>query len=342
MTTKSQLEHAKLDARRFHEWLIDPKGGRVPAAQGILLSISDEQERQIRSTRDAKPLLNDLREQLLEFHGEIVERLGKKAERKRELWQRTRLYIYVAGHGIAPAAGNGALLFPNCRPSVDYWGDFIDLKQYCSYYEQRYLFREIIVFSDCCREIRASPIAVAPDLGYKGTPPNTPRHALGYAAAFGERAAEPLRPGEDDSNGLGFFTRALLEGLKGKAADADGVVEVGRLAQYIKVRVPELARVSRFDQEPDIVGTLGERIVICKVPIGSKRAVEIVFPDGWTTPVELLRGEEVVAKWPDTEVAPSRTWRLELPDGLYGVLPNQGLQHDGAFRVHREPRRVEF
>lgn len=342
--TESQLEHAKLDAQRFYEWLIDPDGGGVPNDQAISLSISDETERQIRGTADARPLRHDLHQQLLVFHDKIVEKLNRKADRKRKdpRWQQTRIYIYVAGHGIAPALGNGALLFPDCRPKSDYWGDFADLKQYCSYYEQQYLFREVIIFSDCCREIVASPTAVAPHLGSYGRPPNTPRHALGYAAAFGRQAGEPIRPDEDDRNGLGFFTRALLEGLRGKAADASGLVEVGRLAQYIKVRVPQLAGVSRFDQEPDIVGTLGESIVICKVPT-AKYAVEIAFPSGWTTPVELLRGDEVVARWPDGAKAPdSRSWRLDLPDGLYGVLPNEGLDRDGAFRVQREPRYVNF
>lgn len=327
----TQLESAKSDAKRFHEWLTDPKGGAVPADQAKCLSVSDEDEKGFTSSYDARPLRSELTKQLDMFHDQVRAKIGPGARD----WDQTRLYIYVAGHGIAPPQGRGALLFADSRP-VRYWGDYLDLLQYDNYYERQYLFSEVFLFADCCREFsQGVPPAPAAPFGDFGSPPSPPRRYVGYAAAIGDKAYEPTQLDPDSNNGRGFFTRALLEGLRGRAAHpVTGKVEVWGLGSYIKDRVNELAQELGYQQEADLTVQAGDRTVLCTVPVTTIRyPVEINFSQGSLPEASLKKGNIPLEVWPGG----NGPWRTNLPDGIYEViLPNDGpdLINGGAFKIH--------
>jgi hypothetical protein len=64
---------------------------------------------------------------------------------------------------------------------------------------------------------------------------------FGCATRFGEVALEPGESADPDQQ-RGYFTRALLEGLKGQAEDPDcrGEINSNTLANYVKARVKDL------------------------------------------------------------------------------------------------------
>ena len=51
---------------------------------------------------------------------------------------------------------------------------------------------------------------------------------------------------------MGFFTSAVVEGLKGKAADSEGTITIANLVKYVQARVPEMVLKENpgVDQKP--------------------------------------------------------------------------------------------
>ena len=85
-----------------------------------------------------------------------------------------------------------------------------------------------------------------------------------YATRVGERAYLYSEKGH------GYFTWALLEGLKGAAANAAGEVTLGSLERYVQETVPRLVQVdlgSSVDQRPfaEVGGYRAEELVLAKV-----------------------------------------------------------------------------
>ena len=335
---RTQLKSAKSDARLFYEWLVDPSGGAVPEKQACFVATKDEEENKYASHIDAKPVRSQVNYALHEMHGKV----DAEIRRHRGAWEKTRLYIYLAGHGIAPPGGRGALLFADSSPT-GYWGDYLDLLQYDLYYEKQYLFREVILFADCCRETYGGmPPVSAPPFGRYKEPPESPRRVVGFATAWKKKAYEPVRHDEDDSNGRGFFTRALLEGLKGKAADSvTGKVDVTDLNSYVKARVSELAGKVNRRQNAEIGGS--PDTVLCTVPLNPEKTypVEISLPANWTSATHIEANGRRYSDWPGGGAA----WRVELPSGVYEIIsagPDKISEDKETFKVHAEGRRVHL
>ena len=64
-------------------------------------------------------------------------------------------------------------------------------------------------------------------------------------------AAEVSREGEQWGGGHGVFTYYLLEGMRGKAANADGIVTLGQLFEYVRDNVKQ----DTHDTQHPAVGT---------------------------------------------------------------------------------------
>ena len=334
---ETQLTSARSDARRFHEWLVDPRGGAVPEKQACFVAIEAEEEDMATTIFNAKPLRTQVNHALLSMHDKVYAEIGNE----QEVWDKTRLYIYIAGHGVVPPAGRGALLFADSAPTK-YWGDYLDLMQYELYYEKQYLFKEVILLADCCREtFEGLPVAIEPPFGNFRKPPESPCRVIGFATAWGRKAGEPISYGSDDSNGRGFFTRALLEGLRGKAADPDtGEVEIGRLATYVRRRVPRLAAELDYTQNAEFTGSLGTSTVLCTVKI-DKYPVQIILPGEWTSPTHVVINGVKYAEWPRDNLA----WNLELPNGIYEIIsagPDEIPPDRISFTVDGEGRCVSI
>jgi Flp pilus assembly protein TadD len=75
---------------------------------------------------------------------------------------------------------------------------------------------------------------------------------------------------EDGIKNLGVFMSSVIDGLKGRAADAEGVITIARLRRFIEQEVPLRARFMGRQQQPvaEIEGYDQEQVVIAKVLLG--------------------------------------------------------------------------
>jgi len=113
----------------------------------------------------------------------------------------------------------------------------------------RGIFSEIVLFLDGCRTASGREVAVQrPEIPYSGNRrPEDVKVFYGFATLWGKLAYEDKISGSV----RGVFSYALLEGLRGAAADANGVIRNQSLELYLNRRVREL-RPGGADQVPHI------------------------------------------------------------------------------------------
>jgi hypothetical protein len=332
----TDLSYAKTDAICFYEWLTNPQEGAIPRNQVELIRATKREEQGFLSIRNARPLRSNVEHALLDFHGDVL----RKVREHPGAWEDTRLYLYVAGHGVVPSGGQGAVLFADCQPTNYYWGAHIDLLEYRLFYEKSGIFKEVVLLADCCREILAgTPPVVPATFGDYNLARGAERRFVGYATQMHQLAGEPEPVVADSAgkDGRGFFTRALLEGLRGKAVDhVTGNVFSSGLQAYVPQRVRELASEFDYHQSADLEVAGGE-LILCTVEVDAY-PIEIEFPPGWTLPADLYAGKTLYAEWPGG----SGPWSIELPSALYQVRAEGGplFAGDGLFEVKGKGRRV--
>lgn len=329
----NQLTTARNDAEAFAAWLTAPDEGGLPDDDGHVRVITADpaEEDTFTAFYKARPVRQEVLTALAEFH-EKVEKLSDAD------WSRTRLYVYVAGHGVATPAGRGALLFADAKPRTEqpkshwgYWSDPLDLGQYEMLYEQVTPFREVVLLADCCREIAEGvPVSSAPP--FDGPRRGETRRLLGFASEHSRRAAAPtLAPGSVDTDARGFFTKALLEGFRGQAPHdpETGAITGDHLERYIEARVPELAATYDYDQRASFLGARAGSIEFARVPVRRFR-VELRFPPTWEGAVTVTNGDWAASLPPPA--APGRIV-IELPNGVYKAALGPG----GPSRVFEVP-----
>ncbi|MBK7828413.1 caspase family protein [Nannocystis sp.] len=216
------LDHAVADADAIADWLAD-KGGV-------------EHLKRVIQTAPEKPIEKDVYDAILAWRVHVSERVKTGAL----AWQSTRLYLYVSGHGYSPSGTDAALLTGEAR-DADLW--HVSLAKLRQALNRSQDFHEVVVFADCCRdELRDAPETQGPRWRRAVNPRRgETRWLFWLAAAFNSKAYEATNGqsrGTDD-DGHGHFTRALLEGLYGAAANG-GVIDSNGLAIYVEARVPEL------------------------------------------------------------------------------------------------------
>jgi hypothetical protein len=169
-----------------------------------------------------------------------------------------RLYLYFSGHGI----GTGQMATAMCASNWDYsWGKdrALNSQQYLEALLQSGRFLEVVMFLDCCRVRLVSAKGRGP-AGWPVNPEHSPkcRQFQADATEFTNRAFEVAvqTPGASNPVVRGYFTRALLEALRGAAAADGGGVPAGNLKKYLEKRVPQLAIVDGYLQQPEIVNGL--------------------------------------------------------------------------------------
>jgi uncharacterized caspase-like protein len=213
------LTGACSDARAFHEWLVDAAGGGVPRTHTRLRLGEDLAV----DRRHASPKKSDIDDDI----DELVE-LARAAPT-----QPARLWLYFAGHGIAAGAGTASWLMADAKIRLF---TNVSVGMYQRWLDRCRDFEEVVILSDCCRSL-ADDVDEAPQPHSRC---RTPAHDLqlvfvAHATGLGHSAFEA--PAADDLV-RGHFTAALLEGLRGAAADpATGEVDAVRLAEHIRTGV---------------------------------------------------------------------------------------------------------
>ncbi len=343
------LHSARHDAAAFSAWLTDPQGGGVPQANVRLVSVPDTEP--FAMPADGRPQQREVNRALREINDAIRAAVAANPA----AWDSTRLYIYVAGHGIGPPNGECALLMADADRQT--LGENLELSLYADWYLHCGLVREVVIFADCCREIaggippaNAPPFTVCAVPEHKGT-----LRFMGYATRLGELAYEPAGAPQPADSGRGYFTKAVLDGLRGAAAErATGAITGASLATYVQQVVEEVTRtVAPYPQRGEMIADVARQIVFrtgAEIAAGTPAQparpslnVTLRFPPGLAGDVVLRNGDTSEhARW----AVANGPWTLPLPAGYYRVEAlAQGappLANDGLFDVLGSDRDVQL
>lgn len=161
------------------------------------------------------------------------------------------LYFYFAGHGLGVDldVDNNALCLAN-------WSGLarraaLSSKEYQDLFVKFSLFRQVFLMADCCRNTRFSARPLGSDLDPdQPMGPHSTKRFIAFATQYRSKSFESV-----DKEGItrGIFTRVLLDGLRGGAADPKtGIMTPVRLKDYLDMNTPIEASKLGFIQEPDV------------------------------------------------------------------------------------------
>lgn len=332
------LTFAKGDAEAFVEWLRRSDGGDVPEANAKLIVVEDNEVPNGTRREDAKPT----HARVLDEIKAMIRRVEAHIEDHPEDWERTRFYLFVSGHGIAPEPNDAALLTANAGP--DDLGFNIPAGELIRFLAESKTFREVVVFADCCRErLQNTPPPWIPwsrRTGDRGAV----QEFFGCATEYGDLAYEPSNINALDPDDLrGYFTKALLEGLAGAAAQVgDRQINSLNLSRYLKMRVEELTK-GRFRQSANTRTDPSVPIVFRELngtPL-PRYDIRIHFASGFRGNAVLYDGNNEKI---ETAAITRNAWTVLLPKGIYRIEDAAGeevFDGDGCFSVVGESKTVD-
>ncbi len=328
----SDLTGARADAEAFATWLEDPAGGGLPAKNVTRVMATAQEEATFGDPGGARPV----REQIEDALADAATAVRAAVKADPGVWDETRLYVYVAGHGLAPSGGEGALYLANAREDASRHLELAEYRKWCT---RCAYFHEVVFFADCCRTRDSTTRVLAPTLTDCDAPfDNRPTT---WVVGFGSGLGDPTY----EDHARGYFTRALIEGLTNAKPDETGAVTAATLAPYVKTTVAEETKKKRYPQTAELYGDLGARVVFRTQPPAAPavRQVTISFPPGYAGTVELRRGVQPVG----THDAASESWSLPLEEGRYEIAPVSAappaaFAEDGLFTVVGADRDVQL
>jgi hypothetical protein len=349
------------DARDFAKWVSSPKGGGVPK-ENLACCLSPA--RGAMPIHAARPIKSSIDQQLwglVRKAREEVENLP--ADERVAARASSRLYVYVAGHGVMPGGGYAALLDAQAAPDRR---TNLELSHYSDWFERAGVFGEVCLFADCCRNYELLARPGGPDFDEPGELGGQVFPLIGYATTVGDYAREETpseRPELPPDELRGYFSRALIDGLRGNATnEKTGYVDAETLTTYVKTQLadrlahrpayqrqamearsdpghsmtfgPRRARRPARTAEPALRGARGRQW----------RRVIIHFPAGFTGDVALIAPDQSNMRWR----AADGPWTVWLYDGLWQVQPASGAcgaawcADNGAFKVIGADRDVQL
>ena len=335
----TSLRGPRNDAAEFCRWLRSPAGGNVPEANIRHVDVDPATVPELKGARPTRELVNDAL-------GELIDAVSARVKANLLEWEHTRLYMYLSGHGIAPNAREAALLMANAASGR--FGENIPAATYTQFFQDQQHFKELVVFADCCRTLKAQATILPPPWDRVNVNRGQVRTVIGFAAGFAELAYEPTPEEEQDPDrARGYFTKALLEGLSGHAEDpATHEITSETLSRYVRQRSIDLTKHKPTPQEPPMYHDAAAPIVF-RPPGAAPRApsfdVTIDFGAHAGTFVLSDGDGDEIARW-TTNGTP---WTIPLRNGLYEVrredaVDGTGLANDGLFRVTGGERHVRL
>ncbi|WP_426076862.1 caspase family protein [Janthinobacterium sp. PSPC3-1] len=218
----SVLQGPVNDVEAVKAWLLDCRGGGFADDSTIHVIISDEAA----PADGARPTDVELEEVLL--HLALLAQ--KSNARGTGLRVGERLYLFMAGHGFSPERTDACLYTANARPGFN---AHIHATGWLNWLQESAFFEEFVLWMDCCMDRMATgpvrdPLLNPPD---GGVPPRA--SFVAFAAQRPLKAVENPIPA-DDNKVHGVFTWALLQGLRGAAADQNGRVTGRSLADWVR------------------------------------------------------------------------------------------------------------
>jgi len=318
----STLKGPELDAEEFYDWLTSPAGGDVPShhVDKIVSSRFQPAPPAPPASLPAYEVIQAFyRLQAEAFANQIPRRLGR------------RLYIYAAGHGVGlsirddPDQSDAAFLIADATP---YNTTHVMVKFNALYFLNAGIFDEVVVFMDCCR----NPLSLTPNYPNYASAVNI--NQLGVQRrrffAFATRWGVNAREKQFNEATRGIFTTALMSGLKGAAAEADGKITSRSLRDYLVNNMKSLMtdqELQEWDvQQPDIPDPDVDLVFATVTPPRVK--VTVTFPANAGNQTIKLRGAgfELVAS---SQTVAGQPWEVpkELSKGSYLVeIPALNLE----------------
>lgn len=350
------------DARDFYEWLIDEEQGDVPAEN--IKRVLTPADRPHMTLEDASPSKEAVDNALWDLTKSARAAIATLPEEERAAARRnTRLYLYGAGHGIMPGTGEAALLTAKAE---DDRLDNLELRAYRDWYALDGTFYEVCIFADCCRTFRLLATPGVPNFNKPGELGGTVFSLIGYATAPGKLAHEETDEAIPHDERRGYFSKALMDGLRGGATDPEtGYVTSWTLANHVSRLVPQLtgrlprhlsqtvsmpvepSHLVRFGPQraqPTAGGTATEepQRESAPAPLPLREGlhnVVIHFPENFSGGVELEMPDGQRMYWDPAY----GSWPTRLRAGLYVVFrantnyDSTGLADEGAFEVAGKP-----
>jgi uncharacterized caspase-like protein len=334
----TDLSGARADADAFADWLLDPNGGALPNSNVTPIQVDKKEEKTFKTTAGARPTNVEIDDALLE----LTRAMRKQLKADPQLWEESRLYFYVAGHGFAPQGGEGALLLANADPES--LSRNVELMQYRRWCTNCAWFRHVIVFADCCRtrlQSLAPGYGPALDECKKPWQGKGSTFMIGYGATIDKPTYE--QPPATDDDARGYFTGALLEALRGAAPrDQSGAITADALSGIVKRLVKERTANLEFPQEATIWGEFagGIHFGTTLAPLAPpKRKVTLQLPGGYSGQASIVKDGREIAVWDGQDLQ----WQVELEDGVFEAR-GDGVEFagEGLFKVAGKDRRVQL
>jgi hypothetical protein len=302
------LQAPRRDAADFMAWLVGEAGVPATQVESVLTreppAPGEEPDRPVQDEVDRA--FDKLRA--------AARQLVAKGRRPRHL------YVYFAGHGCSSICGHLVLMMANA--AIDDLNLGLNTESYRIGLFRQALFPEQFFFYDCCRNYDSR--VVGRDAPWSITEPPrgvVVKQFILYAAGFTDYAFER----NILSTRSGLFSRALLDGLKGKAAErsksGEGwVVNTSSLTRFAQARLSELAHRENLRQrvEPTIHGALELDIVAVREPLYQMVSIPDI-PPGASIVIKDRNG-----RVPPADIIPGDPTVLKLPPGWYQIIVEPG------------------
>lgn len=315
------LDGPDTDAKSFHDWVVEEKGGHVPADNCFLILSEESPFRPLQDTID-------------DCFAEIIAKtIGNKGR---------RLYFYFSGHGLGLSWNDTALVLPKWTTILR--NHALSSSQYQTTLVESGTFSQIFFFFDCCRNRKiavngASPLfgMVSADAAAGACKPYT------YSASeFTNQAYEVLLQSESGSlkeSGIrGLFTDSLLRGLRG-AAEREGKITAHSLANHLERDLPKIAAENKKIQVPNIqLGQYADTIIVDGL-IENSVEVKIVFKE--TGKRAVLEDSKLnILKEDLSDV--NTPWILNLYKGLYTIYYEGEQSTAKSIRIDGTQKTVSY
>ncbi len=310
-----KLEGPVEDAKEFLQWLIDENGGNLPPTNCFLIESTPNPMR---------PLQDDIDEKLATIY-EMGSTSGYR-----------RLYFYFAGHGLGVDWKENALCLPQwSKVRLNY---ALSSYEYLNLVIKSGFFKEAFFFLDCCRNRRPGARPLHPTLGIEQSAEEGFCNSfVAYAAEFNNAAYEAEHWNENKTLIRGYFTRALLEGLRGAASNQEGVVTTASIKGFLKTKVEEIAQShNQFQSVRYEDRFANESVIIGKPPNTQQISLQITFQEQGNIVLENQQLD--VIKQSHSSTGP---WTFELDKGIY-CLRNTNTNKEAYIRLDGTTREVFY
>jgi hypothetical protein len=311
----NSLEGAVNDAQSFCEWLISPQGGGVPEENITLIRSKDTLPQDLSLAEPNYAQIDAAFTKLIEVGLQKGGRAGR------------RLYIFMAGHGFGPEIDEAALLMANAD-NLYRIGFHIPGRRYAKWFQTAALFKEIVLFMDCCRDILVqAPPKLPPWPAMPSPAARKVDYFFGFATEWSSKAREQRFP--DDGQVRGLFSCALVDALRHTASDERGRVTASAIAGYVQRYLRQMVQEGLLEpsvyerQRPHFDFPALEDFVFVQRRHGELTPVQITFsrPDAGQS-VEIQNSDFQVVAARDSMVD---VWEVNLAPSRYQILaPGSG------------------